>query len=551
MRTMTRSIALAAVFGLLLALAPRVPALAADPSDAREPMLLRGLTLSDQRGPHSTVTLSALLTSAEGTPARAEPVVFYEMSSVFGERLENLGTSMTDSTGAASLPFEPTWPGEHTIVARFGGDGDFAPAQSTFRFTSDAPPHMHENAKFGLEMPRKYAPFGALLAVLGIWGVLGLVMMRVVRGIMADAPGDLAIAGVPVAATARQPLTPASISPLLGVLAMLTVGAVFVGYVLPSSRAAEPPLAGPRVPESAHKVTVTDHPFDARVVQSLPAFQTDEEGRLTLNSPNLPADVVSMDGKAFVLDTNRGRILTVTPDGQLARIFESDPDGQSSVARATAMTSHASEMYVAAPLFGNVVELNAAGRVDAVVQPQLPKAPRPFLPAGIAVTDKGDIWLSDANNARVMLFNDTGSLITTIGYGARTGNTDEFGAPAGIALDAKGNLFVADSRRHEVRQYAPDGRFVAAIGQDALSVPRDVAVDGLGRLFVTDQILREVRVFGGDGLFLGSIGLAPDAPGGPSDAGLQYPHGLEVHGDELYVMDRLSGMFVYKLGGVP
>ncbi len=547
MRTMTRSIAIATVFGLLLALAPVMRVRAAGPSDAREPMLLRGLTLADQRGPHSTVTLSAMLTSAEGTPARAEPVVFYEMSSVFGERLMNLGSSVTDGTGAASLPFEPTWPGEHTIVARFGGDGEFAPAQSTFRFSSDAPAHMHENAAFGLATPRKYAPIGAALAVLGLWGVLGLVVLRTVRGILAEAEMPLAVAGVPVA-TPRRPLAPASVSPMLGILGLLTIGAVFVGYVLPSTRSAEPALAGPRVPASAHQVSVADHAFDAHVVQSIPGFLTDEEGNLTLNSPNLPADVVFMDGRVFVLDTNRGRILTVTADGGLARIFESDPDGQSSVARATAMTSHGSDMYVAAPLFGNVVELNAAGRVDSVVQTQLPKAPRPFMPAGIAVTDKGDIWLSDSNNARVLLLNATGSPITTIGYGAKSGTTDDFGAPAGLALDAKGNLWVADSRKHEVREYSPQGAFITAIGQDALSVPRDVAIDSLGRIFVTDQALREVRVFGNDGLFLGSIGLASDAAGGASDAGLQYPHGLEVHGDLVYVMDRLSGMFVYKLG---
>ena len=84
-----------------------------------------------------------------------------------------------------------------------------------------------------------------------------------------------------------------------------------------------------------------------------------------------------------------------------------------------------------------------------------------------------------------------------------------------------------------------------------LAGPRDVTIDGLGRIFVTDQVLREVRAFGSDGLFLGSIGLAPDVPGGASDSGLQYPHGLEVHGDQLFEMDRLSGMFVYKLGGAP
>ena len=79
-------------------------------------------------------------------------------------------------------------------------------------------------------------------------------------------------------------------------------------------------------------------------------------------------------------------------------------------------------------------------------------------------------------------------------------------------------------------------------------MPLDVAVEGFGRLFVTDQGLREVRVFGSDGEFLGSIGKSVGDAGGASDSGLQYPHGVEVEGNHLYVMDRLSGMFVFELG---
>jgi hypothetical protein len=79
-------------------------------------------------------------------------------------------------------------------------------------------------------------------------------------------------------------------------------------------------------------------------------------------------------------------------------------------------------------------------------------------------------------------------------------------------------------------------------------MPEDVAVDGSGRVFVADQSLREIRVFGTDGVFLGSIGKSQATAGGPSDSGLQYPRGIRIDGNKIYVMDRLSGMFVFQLG---
>jgi sugar lactone lactonase YvrE len=543
---LTKHLVIAALLiAFTLMLAPARPTHAAGPSDGRAPTLLRGLTLADQSGGRGMVTLSAMLSSADGSPAHGEQVVFYEMSTVFGERLMNLGSAMTDATGAAELPYAPTWPGEHTVVVRYGGDGELSPAQTTFRFESTAPAHSHQNAEFGLATPRKWAPLGGALAVLGVWGVLGLVVTRTVFGILNEAPATaLATGGI----SARRPLRPASISPLLGALAVLAGVAVFVGLILPATRGEQAPLAGPAISAGGHAVEVSDSTFASRLTQTIPGFLTDEEGVVTPNSPNLPADVVTMDGRIFVLDTNSGRLLTVTPDGQLARIFESDPDGQTSVARAVAMTSHASEIYVAAPLFGNVLELSAAGRVDAIIQPQLPKAARPFQPAGVAVTKSGDIWLSDANNHRVVLVNASGTLLSVIGGGPAASGDDEFAAPAGLTVDAQGRLWVADTGRHEIREYSANGTFIKAIAQAGLSMPVDVAVDSFGRLFVTDRALREVRVFGPDGAFLGSIGKSVSDVGGPSDSGLQYPQGVEVDGDHVYVMDRLAGMFVYQVG---
>jgi sugar lactone lactonase YvrE len=514
------------------------------------------------------VTLAAKLSANDGTPARGEQVVFYELSSVFGERLMKLGSAMTDVTGTASLPYEPTWKGQHTVVVRYGGDSEYTPAQTTFRFQSTAPPHVHQNARFGLEAPRKWAPLGVGLAVLAVWGVLGLALVRTVVGIAGAAPATDSSTAFWTPRRSLHPVSlgPALLSPLILALAALTAAALFVGLVLPRTHGSEAGLAAPVAQSGANDAqsnvlaaqvmpAATSGGSDvqggrgvaARVIQSIPAFSTDEEGNLTPNSPDLPAGVAVVNDHVFVLDTNHGRVLAVTADGQLARTFESDPDGQTSVAHALAMTTHEGQLYVAAPLFGNIVQLSTAGHVDGVIQPLLPKAAHPFRPAGIAVTDQGDIWLSDSANHRVVLVSGSGVLLATIGRAAAASGSEDFDTPGGIALDGSGHLWVVDTGTHEVKEYSPQGTLLSTIGHDALSMPRDVAVDEGGHVFVTDQALREVRVFGTDGALLGSIGKSDGTAGGPSDSGLQYPSGIEINGDRLFVMDRLSGMFVFQL----
>jgi hypothetical protein len=177
------------------------------------------------------------------------------------------------------------------------------------------------------------------------------------------------------------------------------------------------------------------------------------------------------------------------------------------------------------------------------------------------VTPRGDIWLSDSNNDRVVLVSGTGTALATIGSwtpgagGSGPGTTGglaldtiSLDTPGGIALDSMGRLWVVDTGNHEVKEYSSQGTLLRAIGRDTLSDPQDVAIDASDRVFVTDQALREVRVFGADGVFLGSIGKsgAPDGDGG--NTGLQYPRGITINGDRIYVMDRLSGMFVFELG---
>jgi sugar lactone lactonase YvrE len=580
-----RSTKLAAAVLALVLLGPGLwastAARAEGPAGGQRPTVLEGMSLGSQLPGHSTITLSARLLTGGDRPERGAQLLFYDLSTVFGERLMMLGSAMTDATGTASLPYEPTWKGQHTVVVRYAGDGVRAPAQTILRFESTAAPHVHDNASFGLATPRRWAPLGAGLAVLGVWGVLGLALVRTVLGIMA-AP---AAAPAAAARTGRRSLRsvplPAQLqNPLIPGLALLVVIALFVGLVVPRTRGSVPGVAAVPVSSESHDIrrvvsaagaapaTSSDgngvrdgRVLAARLIQSIPAFSTDELGNVAPDSPDLPAGVAVVGNHIFVLDTNRGRVLTVAADGQLARIFESDPDGGMSVAHAVAMTAHDGAVFVAAPLFGSVVQLSTAGQVKGVIQPLLPKAAQPFRPGGIAVTTRGDIWLSDSNNDRVVLVSGTGTPLATIGNwtadagGSGPGTTGglaldtiSLDKPGGIAIDSIGRLWVVDTGNHEVKEYSSRGTFLRAIGRDALLNPQDIAIDASDRIFVTDQALREVRVFGADGVFLGSIGKSEAIGGGSGGAGLEYPRGIAISGDRIYVMDRLSGMFVFELG---
>ncbi len=523
---------------LLLAVAPAFAerARAEGPGDARARTVLQVSAPAGPAANSSGTTLSARLSDPDGRPVGGARVIFYELSSVFGERLMELGAALTDTTGTAALVLDPAWPGEHSIIVRYGGGTGLEPAQATLVLQTNAPPHMHENAEFGLAQPRKWAPLGFGLLVLAVWGVLGLVMTRVVAGIPADAPVPRT---VPMRAFSGQPLRASSVVPLLAAPALLALMALPIGWFLATGdgggrETAAPPVA--RAGTSPRDLTV----FPATLVQSISAITTDASGDVRRDSADFPADLALVDGRVLVLDSNKGRMLTVTAAGQFARTFESNRGGKTSLLRAVAMTTHQGLVYIAAPLFGNVVGLEPSGRVDHVIDTRVPAGTRPFHPAGVAVDERENIWLSDSSNNRVVSVNQAGSFLASIGDG-------DLDTPGGLTIDATGNLWVVDTGHREVKKYAPTGDLLTAIGAGQLKKPEAVAIDESGTIFVSDAGLRAVAVFAANGAFLGSItGEGTDAAA-RSTSVLPHPHGLKVASGRLYVVDRLSGVQVFRL----
>ncbi|MBS1888112.1 MAG: hypothetical protein JSU06_13085 [Actinobacteria bacterium] len=114
-------------------------------------------------------------------------------------------------------------------------------------------------------------------------------------------------------------------------------------------------------------------------------------------------------------------------------------------------------------------------------------------PRGVAVDNKGDVWVVDRLNSRIEEFSESGKFLLAFGK-AGTGN-GEFTNPWGIAIDPAGNIWVADSGNCRIQEFNPEGKFLQKFGTKATGKsqgtefvrPDGVAIAPGGKIWVTDN----------------------------------------------------------------
>jgi tripartite motif-containing protein 2/3/tripartite motif-containing protein 71 len=275
----------------------------------------------------------------------------------------------------------------------------------------------------------------------------------------------------------------------------------------------------------------------ATLVSIIQTASFDEGGQPAPGSVTIPTDVAINAGRIRILDSSRGRIVTVTGEATLATIFDGSQYGETPLKGAEAMVARGDQLYVAMPQEGQVLILGSSGKIEGFIQAVVPAGQAPVRAAGIALTRSGEIWLSDSANHRVILLNNIGEFERIIGEGAPSTKPEGFDTPAGLTIDGDGNLYVADTGNKVVKKYSPTGVFLQAIGEGQLGLPTSVAVDDAGLVFVSDEGEHLVSVFGSNGAYIGSI----------SESRLSDPHNVKIDGDMLYVVDRLAGLFAFEI----
>lgn len=164
-------------------------------------------------------------------------------------------------------------------------------------------------------------------------------------------------------------------------------------------------------------------------------------------------------------------------------------------------------------------------------------------PWGVTVNESNEIFVSDMDNNRIVVFNEKGKFIWSFGQNV-------VNKPTGICIDNKGRIFVANRGNNKILLFNSKGEYVTAVHNgDLLKEPRGMSLDGQGNLVVCDTRNNCLQFLSPNGSILKTIG---------EKGGLRFPFDCLCHDDKVFVSDRdahlikvynhSNGRFLYEFG---
>jgi DNA-binding beta-propeller fold protein YncE len=234
------------------------------------------------------------------------------------------------------------------------------------------------------------------------------------------------------------------------------------------------------------------------------------------------------DRTGIVFDADRNKVGTMAPP---------EATGTDHVPVYMAVDPLTSEVYVSDHLAGTVYIYDR----DGAYQRELTLAvPRPgWQPLGLAFDKAGNLYVTDLAGPyqKVLVIDRSAQVARTLG------ENDKLSFPNGIGVDGDGNVFVTDSNNGRLLMYDAEGTIRGQIGRGAgqgnLGLPRGLAVDAGGRVFVADATGQGVFIYRaptGDSRRLDYLGFVGGQ--GVADAQFEYPNSVAVDArGRVYVAD--------------
>jgi tripartite motif-containing protein 71 len=136
-------------------------------------------------------------------------------------------------------------------------------------------------------------------------------------------------------------------------------------------------------------------------------------------------------------------------------------------------------------------------------------------PCGVYVDPSKKLYVSDTQNNRVVILDETGMVLST--WGTQGSAPGQFNQPRAIAVDHFGNFWVLDSGNSRVEIFSAGGQYNATFGSFGtgdylLNNPLDMAINNIDQAIVADTGNFRFEVFNNGGAGVTQEGWFGDGP---------------------------------------
>jgi tripartite motif-containing protein 71 len=291
----------------------------------------------------------------------------------------------------------------------------------------------------------------------------------------------------------RQPITP----PLPGV--PVSVLPTYSTAVYGASRP-----TGVAVTSDGERVFITETGGD-RIVRAFDRFGTEVaqlRPPLSTGTDHTPVylAISPVTGEVYVTDRLAGALYIYSQDGTYARSLTPPADLKGWQPLAIAFDA-AGQLYVS-NLGGEQQQILVFDKEGRLLRSFGTDAGMSF-PNGIGIDAVGNVYVTDSNNGRLLVFAPDGTLAAQVGRGAGEGN---LGLPRGVTVDGSGLVYVTDASGQAVfafRALKPGERRLGFVGmfgtqgvtEGAFEFPNQITVDSRGRVYIADTGNDRVQIW--------------------------------------------------------
>jgi tripartite motif-containing protein 71 len=214
---------------------------------------------------------------------------------------------------------------------------------------------------------------------------------------------------------------------------------------------------------------------------------------------------IALDSKGFVYvaDMNNNRIQKFSPDGAFiaSEGTYGTGDGQMKYPYGIAVDEN-DILYVIDAFNYRVQKFNKDLKFLSKWGSQESIGFKLYMPHEIAVAKDGNIILSDRQNHRISVFTKDGSLVKRFGDFGEGVDTKGglFSEPHGVAVNEKGEIFVCDRYNFRVQRFNSSGEFenmwtTSGIPDNSRHFPIGIVAPRNGFVYVTDQYMHCVQKY--------------------------------------------------------